>query len=153
VKRLAETLSEELFYAHLQKLYSLMALLAYGVALPLAFFSREIVEVLFSSAYADATPLLTILAWTGVFTSLGAARNLFIVSRNWTRVNLVSIALGCAMNVLLNFVLIPEYGAMGAGVATLVSYWFAVHGTCVFFKPLHQTGWMMTRAMFFPKVW
>jgi O-antigen/teichoic acid export membrane protein len=149
----AQTISEELFYTHLQRLYSLMALLAYGVALPIAFFSKDVIQLLFSSAYADAGPLLAILIWTGVFTSLGAARNVFIISKNWTRVNLISTALGCLLNILLNYALIPRYGAMGAVVATFISYWFAVHGTCFFLKPLRKTGWMMTKAMFYPKVW
>jgi len=149
----AEATSEELYYAHLQRLYNLMAFLAYVVAVPVAFFSNEIIQVLFSSAYADAGPLLTILIWTGLFTSLGAARNVFIVSKNWTRVNLISIALGSAMNILLNIFLIPKYGAMGAVVATFISYWFAVHGSCFFFKSLRRTGWMLTKAMIYPKAW
>ncbi|MFC1843895.1 flippase [Thermodesulfobacteriota bacterium] len=149
----AEAASEELYYAHLQRLYNLMAFLAYVVAIPVAFFSTEIIQVLFSSAYTDAGPLLAILIWTGLFTSLGAARNVFIVSKNWTRVNLISIAMGCALNIILNFALIPQYGAMGAVAATFISYWFAVHGTCFFFKSLRKTGWMITKAMFFPKAW
>ena len=149
----AEAVSEDLYYAHLQRLYNLMVFLAYVVAVPVAFFSNEIIQLLFSSAYADAGPLLAILIWTGLFTSLGAARNVFIVSKNWTRVNLVSIALGCALNILLNFLLIPEYGAMGAVIATFISYWFAVHGTCFLFKSLRKTGWMLTKAMIYPKVW
>ena len=149
----AETISDELFYAHLQKLYNLMALLAYGVALPVAFFSKEIIQILFSSAYTEAGPLLAVLVWAGIFTSLGAARNVFIVSKNWTRINLISMVLGGMANILLNLVLIPEYGAMGAVVATFISYWFAVHGTCFFLKPLRKNGWMMTKAMFYPKVW
>jgi O-antigen/teichoic acid export membrane protein len=149
----AETFSEELFYERLQKLYNLMALFSYGVAIPVAFFSDEIIGVLFSSEYSAAGPLLAILIWTGVFTSLGAARYLLIVAKNWTRVNLVSIALGCAMNILLNLFLIPKYGAMGAVVATFISYWFTVHGTCFFFKSLRKTGWMITKAMIYPKIW
>ncbi|MEJ2691384.1 MAG: flippase, partial [Deltaproteobacteria bacterium] len=149
----SETTSEDLFYAHLQRLYNLMALLAYLVALPVAFFSKEIIRVLFSSAFSDAGPLLGILIWAGVFTSLGSARNVLIVSKNWTRVNLVCVALGCALNILLNLLMIPEYGAMGAVVATLISYWFAVHGSCFLFKPLRRTGWMFTKAMIYPKVW
>jgi O-antigen/teichoic acid export membrane protein len=148
-----ETISDEIFYEHMQKLYGLMALLAYGVALPVSFFSREIIQVLFSSAYADASPLLAILVWTGLFTSLGAARNVLIIAKNWTRVQLLSMAMGCLLNILLNFVLIPRYGARGAVVATFISYWFAVHGTCLFLKPLRRTGWMMTKAMFYPKIW
>jgi len=148
-----ETASDELFYAHMQKLYNIMALLAYTVALPVAFFSREIIQVLFSSAYSDAGPLLAVLVWTGLFTSLGAARNVLIVAKNWTRVNLLSIGLGCGLNILLNYILIPQYGAMGAVIATFISYWFAVHGACLFLKPLRKTGWMMTKAMIYPKVW
>jgi O-antigen/teichoic acid export membrane protein len=88
-----------------------------------------------------------------VFTSLGAARNVLIIAKNWTRVNLMSIALGGVLNILLNLFLIPAHGAMGAAIATLISYWFAVHGSCFFFKSLRPTGWMMTRAMIYPKVW
>jgi len=149
----AEAISEELFYEHLQKLYRLMAFIAYMVALPVAFFSTEIIRLLFSSAYSDAGPLAALLVWAGVFTSLGAARNVLIIAKNWTRVNLVSIALGGGVNIMLNFFLIPKYGAMGAVAATFFSYWLAVHGACFIFKPLRKTGWMMTKAMVYPKVW
>jgi O-antigen/teichoic acid export membrane protein len=149
----ADSISEELLNAHMRKLYSLMVLLSYGFALPVAFFSQTIIEVLFSSAYSAAGPLLAILAWTGLFTSLGAARNNFVISKNWTKINLVSTASGCVLNILLNFILIPRYGAMGAVVATFISYWFAVHGTCLFLKPLRETGGMMTKAMLYPKIW
>ena len=145
--------NEPLFYAHLQRLYGMMALYAYLVAIPVTLFSREIIQFLFSSAYADAGPLAAVLVWAGIFTSLGAARNVFIIAKNWTRVNLLSIALGGVLNILLNLVFIPRYGAMGAVVATMISYWFAVHGTCFLFKPLRRTGRMMTRAMLYPKVW
>lgn len=149
----AEATSEELYYAHLQRLYNLMAFLAYMVAVPVAFFSGDIIRILFSSAYADAGPLLAILVWTGLFTSLGAARNVLIVSKNWTRVNLAAIGLGSLLNVLLNYLLIPRHGAMGAVMATFISYWFAVHGTCFIFIALRKTGWMMTKAMIYPKIW
>jgi O-antigen/teichoic acid export membrane protein len=149
----AEAVSEDLYYAHLQRLYGLMAFLAYVVALPVSFFADEIVQLLFASAYSKATPLLAILIWAGLFTSLGTARNVFIISQNRTRVNLVSIVLGAAFNVLLNFLLIPRHGAMGAVIATLFSYWFAVHGTCFLFPSLRKTGWMLTKAIFYPKFW
>ena len=149
----AETISEELLYAHMQKLYNLMVLLGYMVAVPIAFFSRDIIHILFSSAYTEAGPLLAILIWAGVLSNLGSARHIFIVSKNLTRVNLMSTALGCAMNVLLNILLIPQYGAMGAVVATFISYWFAVHGSCFIFGSLRKTGGMITKALIFPKVW
>ena len=149
----AEAVSRELYYAHMERLYRMMAFLAYMVAIPVAFFSGEIIQILFSSSYNDSGPLLAILIWTGLFTSLGAARNVFIVSKNWTRIEMASVGLGCLLNILLNFMFIPLYGAMGAVVATFISYWFAVHGTCFLFKSLRPTGWMITKAMLYPKVW
>jgi O-antigen/teichoic acid export membrane protein len=149
----AEAYSEELLQARMQQLYRLMAFFAYTVALPIAFFSTRIIEILFSTAYSDAGPLLAILIWTGVFTSFGAARHQMIVAKNWTRVDLVSIAMGCALNIFLNLLLIPDYGAMGAVIATFISYWFSTHGSCFLFKPLRKTGWMITKAMLYPKFW
>jgi hypothetical protein len=43
--------------------------------------------------------------------------------------------------------------SFGAVIATFISYWFAVHGTCFLFKPLRRTGWMLTKAMIYPKIW
>jgi len=145
--------NEELFYAHLQKLYGMMTLYAYLIALPVTFFASEIIQFLFSTAYADAGVMAGVMVWAMVFTSLGAARNVLIIAKNWTRVNLISVALGGGLNILLNLFMIPAYGAMGAVVSTLISYWFAVHGTCFLFKSLRKTGWMMTKAMIYPKVW
>ncbi len=145
--------NQELFHDRMQKLYNLMALIAYAVAVPVTLFSNWIVDLLFHSAYAKTGPLLAALIWTGLFTSLGAARNAFMVSQNWLRINLVSTLLGCIMNIVLNLFLIPRYGAMGAIIASLISYWFAVHGTCFLFKPLRDTGRMLTKAMIYPKIW
>ncbi|MFA5516559.1 MAG: flippase [Desulfuromonadales bacterium] len=149
----AELASEDLFQSHMQKLYAMMALIAYAIALPVTLFADEIVRLLFSSDYNDAGPLAAILVWAGVFTGLGAARNVLIVAKNWTRVNLITIGLGGALNIILNLFLIPRYGAKGAVVATFIAYWFAVHGSCFLFKSLRKTGWMMTKAMLYPKIW
>jgi len=149
----AEAVSEEVFYDRLQKLYNLMVLLAYGFAIPVTFFSDEIIQLIFTGAYKEAGPLLAVLAWTGVFTSLGVARSSLIVAKNWTRVNLISVGIGAAVNILLNALFIPRYGTMGAVAATCFSYWFAVHGSCLLLPPLRKTGGMITKALIFPKVW
>lgn len=149
----AEARDQQRFQEQMQKLYNLMAAIAYGIAVPVTLFSGWIVNVLFSPNYARTGSLLSLLIWTLLFTNLGAARNNFMVAKNWLRINLASMLLGCIMNVALNYLLIPSRGAMGAIIASLVSYWFAVHGTCFIFKPLRTTGWMITKAMLYPKFW
>lgn len=149
----AKAISEELFYGRLQKLYNLMALMAYIVALPVTFMAEWLVTILFGPAYARAGPMLAVLIWAGMFTNLGVARSSFLTTMNWTRVHFMTVSLGCIINVALNYLLIPIYGGMGAVVASCVAYWFAAHGACFLYKPLYKTGYMLTKAIVYPKVW
>ncbi|MBE0618581.1 MAG: flippase [Proteobacteria bacterium] len=149
----AKAVSEALFYARLQKYYNLMALAAYAVAIPVMLLARWLVPTLFGEPYAGAGPMLAVLIWANLFIYLDSARSAFFNVMNWYRVYLVTLALGAALNVLLNLLWIPRYGGMGAVVASCVSYWFAAHGTCFLYKPLRRTGLMLTRAIFCPRVW
>lgn len=145
--------NKDLFYQQVQKLYNLMALIAYATAIPITFLGVWIVEILFGDDYSKAGPLLAALIWSGLFTNLAAARTLFLISMNWTKIFSLTLLMGCILNIVINYFLIPVYGAMGAVIATIASYWFTLHGACFFFKPLRRTGWMLTKAIFYPKVW
>jgi O-antigen/teichoic acid export membrane protein len=149
----AKVISDELFYDRLQKLYNLMALLAYMVAIPTTFLAKPIVSILFGEAYAQAGPMLALLIWSILFTNLGMARSTFLTTMNWTKTHLLTVFFGAVINVGLNYFLIPRYGGMGAVIASCVAYWFAAHGSCFFYKPLHKTGGMLTKAIIYPKVW
>jgi O-antigen/teichoic acid export membrane protein len=149
----AKAISEELFYRRLQKLYNLMALMAYIVALPVTFMAGWLVTIIFGPAYARAGPMLAVLIWAGMFVNLGVARGSFLTTVNWTGIHFVTTFLGCIVNVALNYLLIPIYGGMGAVVASFVAYWFAAHGACFIYKPLYKTGYMLTRSIVYPRVW
>jgi O-antigen/teichoic acid export membrane protein len=149
----ARRVSDELFYGRLQKLYNLMAFMAYIVAIPVTFAAGPVVKILFGPAYERAGPMLALLIWAGLFTNLGVDRSSFLTAMNWTRVHFLTVSLGCVINVLLNLLLIPRYGGMGAVVASCVAYWFAAHGSCFVYRPLHKTGFMLTRAMIYPRIW
>ena len=149
----ARATSEDLMYGRLQQLYNLMVFLAYAIAIPVTLLADWLVSTLFGEAYARAGMMLAILIWANVFASLEIARSAFLSSMNWTRLLFVTVLLGGVINVLLNYLLIPDLGGYGAVIATLVAYWFAAHGSCFLFKPLFQTGNMLTRAMLYPKIW
>jgi O-antigen/teichoic acid export membrane protein len=149
----AKAVSDELFYERLQKLYNLAALSAYAVAIPVTLLAQWLVPALFGEAYARGGLMLAVLVWSNLFTSLEMARSGFLTAMNWTRLYFLAVSLGCVLNVVLNYFLIPRYGGMGAVIASLVAYWFAAHGSCFFFKPLRRTGFMLTRAMVYPKAW
>jgi O-antigen/teichoic acid export membrane protein len=149
----AKGISEELFYSRLQKLYNLMAFLGYAVALPITLLAGWLIPFMFGIVYSQAAPMLIGLVWAGVFINFMIARSYYLSAMNWTRLHFIIDFLGCVLNVSLNFLLIPRYGAMGAVAASIITYWFVVHGLCFVFKPLHKTGAMMTKALLFPKIW
>ncbi|RPI35591.1 MAG: flippase, partial [Nitrospiraceae bacterium] len=149
----AKATSESLFYERLQKFYNLMVLMAYSVAIPVTFLGDWVVGVLFGRAYARAGLMLAVLIWANVFWNLEIARNAFLTTMNWTRIYFVMIFLGCILNIVLNLYLIPLFGGMGAVVASVISYWFAAHGSCFVYKPLFKTGFMLSKAIIYPKIW
>ncbi|MRR33747.1 flippase [bacterium] len=145
--------SDEVFYGKLQRLYNLLAFLGYAVAIPVTFLASWVIELLFGSAYAAAGPMLAVLVWAGLFANLGVARNAFLLATNKPRVLLFAVSVGAVSNVLLNLILIPRYGGMGAAFASCVSYWFAAHGACYLHRYLFRAAGMLTRALVYPKFW
>ncbi len=143
----------EQFEQKLQQLYNLLAFLGYAVALPVTFIAPWLVQLLFGSAYLAAAPLLSVLIWAGLFANLSVVRNAHFIALDWGRSLLWATSLGATANVLLNLLLIPRYGALGAAVATCLSYWVAAHGACYTHRRLWPAGAKILRALLFPRWW
>jgi PST family polysaccharide transporter len=118
----AKKRSEEEYYRRLQHLYELMVWISVGVALPMTFLSTPIVMLLFGEAYAASGPVLAAHIWAAIFVFLGVASSKWFLVESRQALSLQRTALGMMANVLLNYLLIPNFGALGAAYATVVSY-------------------------------
>ena len=118
----AKKISEKLYYERLQKLYDLMVWLAMGIALPIMLLSNNIINILFGIQYQEAAGVLRIYVWAGVFVFLGCASGRWFLVENLQLLGSIYSFLGSILNVLLNILLIPKYGIIGAAWATLISY-------------------------------
>jgi len=85
-------------------------------------FAEEVIVVLFSSKYAGAAPALTVLS-VGMVCFMMAQFNMNILNVVG-RSNQVSLAvsIGVVLNLLMNAILIPRFGIVGAAIATACSY-------------------------------
>lgn len=146
-------ISDELFYERLQKLFNVMVVIGYAIALPVTFLGGWVVSLLFGRDYAPAGPMLAVLIWGGVATNLGIARSAYLTAMNWPRLHLITAAFAALCNVLLNLWLIPRYGGMGAAISSCVAYWIASHGSSFLFPRLRRTAFMMVKALVYPKIW
>ena len=112
---------EKRFYQRLRELYLLMVWLSLAVAIPLTLFSSEIVGLLYGSKYQAAATVLSIHCWAGIFIFLGVVSNMWYLVENLNHYTLYRCLVGAVVNVGLNLVLIPEYGAAGAAMSTFLA--------------------------------
>ena len=140
----AKKRSDEEYYAHLQKLYDLMVWLSISVALPMTFLSRPIVMFIFGVDYIEAGSVLSIHIWAAVFVFLGVASSKWFLAENRQTLNFYRTLLGAIANVIMNLILIPISGAIGAAISTVISYAVAAFLA----DSIHKE----TRPVFFMKV-
>ncbi len=140
----AKKISEAQYYQRLQQLYDLMVWLSVGIALPMTFLSTFVVTLLFGEPFAESGAVLAIHIWAGVFVFLGVASGKWFLAENRQVLSFQRTALGAAVNVLLNFLLIPNFGYIGAAVSTVISQAMAA----LLFDAVQP----VTRGMFLMKI-
>lgn len=113
--------SEIFYYARLQKLFNIMFILSISVALPMTFLSSNILLILFGEPYISGGRILAIHIWTSVFVFFGVVNGKWFLTENLQKLVFLRALSGAILNIILNFILIPFYGGLGAAIATLLS--------------------------------
>lgn len=133
----------------IQHLYDLMVYLSVPVAIVVTFISPFIYKsgYIFKPEYAYAAPVLSVHIWSGVFVFLGAASGQYLIAENYTKLTFIRTGVGAIVNIVLNLVLIPKMGMMGAAIATLIAYASATLFVLAIPKVKEQ-GIMMLRSLF-----
>jgi O-antigen/teichoic acid export membrane protein len=107
-------------YRHrLQQLYSLMAWSGIGAAVVTALFAPWLVGTLLGATYEDAVEVLRWHAMCNIFVFLGVAQSVAIVSDRTPRLSLLKTFAGAAASVVLNLLLVPRWGVVGAAWAAI----------------------------------
>ena len=127
----ARALGTAQYKQSLLNLYVLMVRLSLMIAIPFAILAPLFIEVLFGDNYADSAAILRVHIWAAVAVFLGVASSQYLTAEGQQKMSLYRTLTGLIVNVVLNVLLIPTYGAMGAAIATLVSYFVATFSMIV----------------------
>lgn len=130
----------------IQHLYDLMVYLSLPVAVIITFASPLIYKLL-TPEYAYAAPTLSVHIWSGVFVFLGAASSQYLIAENFNKLTFIRTGFGAIVNIVLNLILIPHMGMMGAAIATLVAYASATF-FIIFIPKVSDQGVMMFKSLF-----
>ena len=109
--------------------------------------ARWLVPLAFGPAYARASDMLMILAFSLPMIAMGVARQEYLLNEGWLRFQLCTTLLGAGLNVALNLWAIPRWGGMGAAAVTLASHLVADLVTSSAWKPARTVARWQWRAL------
>jgi len=114
--------------------------------LPLAtlmiFYSHELLELLFTVKYVSAAPALSILGILFLTESLTRPSTGILLMYKRTKLILALVLLGFFVTVVLGYLLIPDYGIIGAALATGI-------GRLVVLVIISTTAYKLTKTKIF----
>lgn len=142
----AKQTNEATYIYWVNQVYSLLAWSALVVALVLSVIVEPMVATVFGEPYLRSAAVLRLHVWAGIPVSLGVASSQYLVAENLTRISLYRTAIGLLINATLNLILIPPYGAHGAAIATVVSF-FASAFSLAFFKATRSHSKLLLQSL------
>lgn len=143
-------------YAQFEKknrqLYAIVIYVSAFVGLMILLFGDWAIALLYGQEYIGAAAPLKIVAWYTIFSYLGVARNAWIVCENKQKY-LKYIYFGAAvLNILLNLLMIPVWGAVGAAAASLITQVFTSIAIPYMIPAMRPNAKLMTEAFMLRKI-
>ena len=89
--------------------------------------SPFVIPWLFGEKYLPSVNVIQIHLWACCFIYMRSMLSHWLVAESFAQFSLVSHGLGAVVNLALNFLLIPEYGAQGAAYATILAVLFSTY--------------------------
>jgi PST family polysaccharide transporter len=137
------------YNGQVQKLFNILSLIAFPIAIIMTFLSPSLVSMLYGNGYLKSGDILSIHIWTSIFVFLGVGRNPWLLNEGLTRFSFSTNGMGAIVNILLNLIFIPRFGGIGAAVATLVSQIIASYLMNLFYRKTRPLFIMQSKALCF----
>jgi O-antigen/teichoic acid export membrane protein len=121
--------------AALRRLYWKASMQLAAIALPMVAVvtvaAPYIVRVWMGPEYAPVVPLMRVLIWASALLYVALPSANLLIALRFQRINFWMMIPATVLNVALNLVLIPRFGALGAAWATVAAYAFLAIGYLV----------------------
>ena len=133
-----------------QKISELYSIIIYAILLQSACFTvlaKQIVGILYGQNYAPAVQVLTILVWQEPFSYMGLVRNVWILGEEKHNVLWIINLCGVAVNIVLNALLIPIWGACGAAFASMLTQFITNFVVGFFIKSIRPNNRLLMRGL------
>ena len=138
---------EYLYERKNKQLYAITFYISIFVSVLFLILGDFAIRILYGDAYAPAGLPLKIVTWYTAFSYLGVARNAWIVCEEKQKYLKYLYIVAAIMNVILNFIMIPFWGAAGAASASLITQIFTSIVLPLFIKGMKRNSILMLQAI------
>lgn len=132
--------NDEVAYGeYMKKIYTLLALILVPIMIGTIVLSKELIYLLGGQEFMSGINVLYVLPIAIPFAIFGAYYSSFVlIVRNKEKITLIATIVAATVNMVLNFVLLPKYGIIGAAITTviaeLITYIFSAYHAKPFLK-------------------
>ena len=138
--------SELMYEKSLISCYSVVIYLSLAQSLFCTIFSKVIIDVLYGVEYVASANVLCLVVWYTTFSYLGPIRNIWILAENKQKYLWIINLSGAVTNILINGLLIPFMGVMGAALASLITQIFTNVIVGFIIKPIRKNNVLMLKG-------
>lgn len=143
--------SETAYLNTLKTFFSIMWFMSITIAVAVSLSSSFIVNLFYGLAYQSSITVLAIHIFSVIPVFLGVSSGLWLTNEKRGDLAVKQTLLGAGITILMNLYLIPIYGATGAAMSSVVSYFVsAILANSVFAWPLFKL--QISSLFWMPKV-
>ncbi len=135
------------YETNISRLYGAITYLSIAQSVVFTIFARLIVHILYGSEYMAAVQVLQILTWYCAFSYMGTIRNIWLLAEGKQRFLPVINLFGVLVNIGLNAVMIPIWGAAGAAFASFITQFFTNFVFGFIFVPLRKNNRLLVKGL------
>lgn len=139
--------SQELYEKRVIQLYSIITCMSLAQSIGMTLFAKPLVFLLYGADYSKTAGILAVAVWYITFGYYGSVRNIWILAEGKQKYLTGINVAGAIANIILNFCLIPVWGAKGAAVASIVTQFFANVIIGFILKPIRRNNYLMVKSL------
>lgn len=141
--------NRERYWFELQRLHVILFVIAFLVAICVQIFADWGIEFLYGEKFIESAAVLKLHVWSGIFVFLGVAGSNHFVIGSIQIYSFYKSLVGLIANIILNLMIIPYYGIIGAALATLISQVIASSLFIYISRQTHILFLLQLRSLFF----
>ncbi|WP_346207851.1 flippase [Caldifermentibacillus hisashii] len=139
----------ELYKKRFKQLFAAIIWISLIASLLITLLSKPIIMILYGEQYITAVGVLNVLIWSKIFSLIGSARTIWLITEDLNKFQIIFLAIGAVTNVGLNLLLIPKFGAIGAAIGAIAAEFISNFIALMLFKDTRPLVKLIIEAFLF----